>query len=372
LLRLQRLAGNQAVAGFVQRQAVTTTDQPPAPNARFVLATQLPAVLAQLDDAQIAQTQKLLDTSGDPQAYTHAEREFRIRLDEARLLSDDALKPKVFAESGWAEQARARIADRGIWLRMNLLPTTPAWKPEAWLSLGRDTGDSIAAPFGFVTRDALLGTWLGPLHYHLVNENPLRKQFEALHERTGAEVRGGQEENFDQARVRREALIGVPQISDALGHAEFPDPADWELPWSLHMDAAWALVRNEVEVAYPLILVSSLLAALYAKRLAVYQERTAHGAAIAAKWARRVMIAAEIAGTVLGLGGAIQGFMAASGELAAGEAFLAALRSGKYEVDAVLAGEGEGLAETVELIETQAREIKQKGSKVLIGYSGGS
>ena len=373
------------VTGAIQRDTRTAPSRREraaklgAPDALEFLGPQLPFVAAQLSANQVAQVQKVLDSTVinpdvekrrgelerratktygslevkdeklERQAWAVAGEkiqlepsDWRIQLDAKRLLTDDVFEVRALnrEEAHFMKIARQVVAERGIWLRLGMgfrigtdedgnRVTLPA--PEAWLSLGPEGEDAIPAPFGLITRDALMSTRaIVLMHWKMVDQSPRRVRLQAEADRIFNMLQGGQQNHLEDQKNRDTAFPGVPQISDWRGGADFPDPAIWDAPWQLYFNGYGKLTGGDVEPAIPLLAGAALLGKRASMLVHEYEEREMEGAASAVKWLNRAKVAGEVAGAVLAVasgvgalgvleGGAEAGALGAD-ELAAGRA----------------------------------------------------
>ena len=252
-------------------------------DARTLITSALPLVAQHITSAQFGQMQKVLDaavvnpvvqkeyaelrrkavyeTAGgrailDQSLYqksnkvfeeqivvTHADK--RIRLDFAKLLTPEALKPTTDNpdEAAYLQKIRNTLMSRGVWLRFTQplvrIPNDPGgWMIdprtfEAWLSLGPD-GDAMPTKDGRLTRQALLGTnVLGANYYTEVYQGSIERTLKNALNSVKNQISQGRNLHLEWDKHRDDAAPLVVPISDALGGANFPSTAIWDAPHRL-------------------------------------------------------------------------------------------------------------------------------------------
>lgn len=405
ILRLQLLAGNQAVTQVLQARraggaAPSRTGSLPvqrrpsaadrrrrsratalkAADARGLLQASLPFALEHMTAEQVGKMQRVLDAavvnpevekeadalyrrsviaeSGslvnrDPGMVRRAERAMksyvpvsesdkRIRLDFKTLLSSDALTPRTDNPDEGAYLARVRqtLAGKGVWLRFapKLVrdPEDPSRHVidqrtfEIWLSLGPD-GDPIPTKSGELTRDVLIGTTgIGAGYHERVNQGPIQSALDREIRRLIRNIESGMEQHDILARIRRDAFVGVTEISDLLGGADFPDKAIWDQPHKLVVRAMEMNVGGNVSGSQVFLVTAAIVTRNAARLLADYIDDSSSGVERAVKVLKVAKTAGQVAEVGLAVTGVVGLARGAAGLAGAGEAALA----GEVEVAA--------------------------------------
>jgi hypothetical protein len=341
-----------------------------AADARTLLQASLPFVLEHMSEAQIQQMQKVLDaavvnpdvskevqdlerksivaqsgslTIWDPKMVRRAERaresfvpvteaDKRIHLDYRALLAPDALRVTTDNpdEAAYLERVRRTLATRGVWLRFAPTFVRDPEDPsryildqrtfEAWLSLGPD-GDTIPTDSGRLTRDALLNTTvIGAGYYERVDEGGVQSALKKEINRLLSEIEAGIEQHNMLAKIRRDAFVGVAEISEFLGGADLPDRSIWDQPHQFVLEAMKLNVGGNVKGSQAYLVTAAILTRNAAQLLADYLNDIGAGAGRALKVLKVVKTAGEIAEVglaVTGVVGIVRGAVAIAGAGAA-------------------------------------------------------
>ncbi len=344
-----------------------------AADAKLLLNSSLPFVFKQMTPAQVAQVQKVLDAAvvnpeikrrademyrksvraqaGDlvmrdekivDQAYRLAnsavhitENDYRIRLDHKTIVTPDAFLPRTDNpdETAYLARVRAALADKGVWLRINQpLVRVPGeagkWtkdprKFEVWLSLGAN-GDAIPTKDGRLDREALLATTaIGAGYYTNVHRGDAQKTLEREISRLRHEIDAGLSEHDRLIKRKRDAFIGVAEISDLLGGADLPDRSIWDHAHKLVLQAAKLNVGGNLSASQAYLVVAAIVTRNCAKLVAEYADKSSRGAARAITALRVMKTAGEIAEiglTVTGVGAVVRGGARAAGSKASQDA----------------------------------------------------
>jgi hypothetical protein len=349
-----------------------------AADAQSLIRAALPYAFAHLTSAQLRQIQKVLDAAViDPvvkaqadalyaQSVTHSgsltfhdaalvrrsdramehyiyvtEADKRIRLDFSDLIDANALKPITDNpdEAGYLERVRRTLVSKGVWLRFGPRLVRDRDDPsrhvldgrsfDVWLSLGPD-GDTIPTKDGHLTRETLLGTTLfGAGYYRQVDEGAIQRALDKEVRRLRSEIETGLQEHQRLAKVRRDAFIGVAEISDVLGGADFPNPSIWDDPHRFVLKAMHVNVGGNVRASQAYLVTAAVLTRNAANLLAGYVEDTTSGAQRAVtvlKVAKTAGEVAEIGLAVTGVTGLVRGGIALASEAGAAEIDQAAER----------------------------------------------
>ncbi len=344
-----------------------------AADARRLLGEKLPYALARMSESQVDQIQKVFDASvvnpevraeaaaidkksviaesggyanRDPDLVEKAERvreqglvpvdesDKRVRLDALALLAPDALTPRTDNpdEGAYLARVKATFESRGVYLRVagKLVrdpedPSRHIIDPrqfEAWLSLG-PAGDAIPTQDGKITRDAIIGTTvLGAGYYEHVDQGPIQRAIDREVKRLRDAIQDGMAQHTILRKIRDDAFVGVAEISDLLGGADFPSFSAWDQPHKLLMRAMEFNVGGNVSGAQAFLVVAAVVTRNAARQLSDYIDDTSSGAerAVAVlKVAKRAGEVAEVGLALTGVGGLVKGGM----RLAAGEAVAA-------------------------------------------------
>lgn len=325
-----------------------------AADAKVLLNSSLPFVFKLMTPAQIQQVQKVLDAavvnpevnrkykelrqksitaqSGnivlrDEKIVRQADRlvetymipldewDKRIRLDFAKLLTHDALKPTTDNpdEAAYLLKIRNTLANRGVWLRIGqpyvrdkedlsrhmIDPRTF----EVWLSVGPD-GDTIPTQNGQLTREALLKTTIfGAGYWEEVHQGRTQKALEKEINRLLREIDSGIMQHNMLASIRRQAFPGVAKVSDWLGGADFPDRSIWDHPHKLVLKAMDLNVGGNVSASQAYLVVAAIATRNAAQLIADYIDDTSTGA----ERAVTILKVAKTAGEVAEVGLAVTG-----------------------------------------------------------------
>lgn len=318
-------------------------------DARDLIKASLPFVLQNMTAAQIDQVQRVLDAyvvnpavpkevdelyrksviaeSGglvnrDPEMVRRAQRaengmipikeaDKHVRLDFAKLLAADALKPTTDNpdEAAYLIDVAGTLAQQGVWLRFDFTlvkdPEDPSRRIpdfrrfQAWLSLGFN-GDTIPSEAGRLTRKALLGTTaLGAGYYEAVDEGPTQSALKKMIDHLLVKIEGGRQQHQIISKMRRNAVPGVVKVSEWRGRAEYPDEKIWEEPRRLVLQAMSLNAGRNVKEAGKLILLAALTTHLAAQRLNAYIDAFSLGAERAVKVLKVLKTAGEVAQVVL-------------------------------------------------------------------------
>ena len=319
-------------------------------DARTLLEASLPFVLEHMSDKQVQQMQRVLDaavvnpsvqketedlyrrsivaqsgfvTNRDPRIVRRAERAMesfipipeadkRIRLDFEALLTPEALKPTTDNpdEAAYLETVMQTLAARGVWLRLNpkYVRNPDDWSRgsyserefDVWLSLG-PYGDHIPVESGGrITRNSLKGTTeLGAGYYRNVHQGEIQSALRKLTRRLSNQIDTGFMEH-DRLVVRyREAALGVAEISDFLGGAEFPDRALWDQAHALVLRAMELNVGGNVRGSQTFLVAAAILTRDAGRLLEEYIEDSSVGAGRAVFVLEIAKTAGEIAEVAL-------------------------------------------------------------------------
>lgn len=239
----------------------------------------------------------------------------RIRIDYKRLLARDAFDAVTDNpdEVDYMAKVRATLEKQGVWLRFSSKlvrnrDDTSRWvndplQWEAWLSLG-PTGDRIPTYGGRIDRKALLETTLfGAGFYRSVHEGAIQTALKKEMEHLSVEIASGLEQHNEIARIRRNTTVGVVEVSDLLGGADFPSNSIWDQPHRLLLKALELNIGGRVYGSQAYLLVAAVMTRNAARLLASYIDDTGSGAGRAVK----VLKVARTAGKVAEVGLAVTG-----------------------------------------------------------------
>lgn len=189
------------------------------------------------------------------QFITIGKQDDRVRIRLEKFLDEAAFAPTTDNpdEAAYLERVRHTLIERGVWLRLAQKMVRDAEDPsrwvrdprryEVWLSLGAN-GDAIPMKNGRLDREAILGTQLlGAGYYTAVHLGPVEQTLAREIEHLSSEIDDGMALHQMMNKIRREAVIGVVAVSDALGGADFPDFDIWQGPHKLLIRAME--LRNE-------------------------------------------------------------------------------------------------------------------------------
>jgi hypothetical protein len=318
-------------------------------DARDLFKASLPFVLQNMTAAQIDQVQRVLDAyvvnpavqkevdelyrksviaqSGglvnrDPEMVRRAQRtengmirikeaDKHVRLDFAKLLAPNALKPTTDNpdEAAYLIDVAGSLAQQGVWLRFDFTlvkdPEDPSRripdfrKFQAWLSLGF-SGDTIPSEAGRLTRKALLGTTaLGAGYYEAVDEGPTQTALKKMIDQLLVKIEGGRQQHQIISKMRRNAFPGVVKVSEWRGRADYPDEKMWEEPRQIVLQAMSLNASGTVKQAGKLVFLAALMTHLAAQRLNDYIDAFSLGAERAVKVLKVLKTAGEVAQVVL-------------------------------------------------------------------------
>ncbi len=335
-----------------------------------MLGEKLPYALARMSESQVDQIQKVFDASvvnpdvaseaaaidkksiiaqsggyanRDPDLVEKADRvreqglvpvdesDKRIRLDALALMAPDALTPRTDNpdETDYLGRVKSTLESRGVYLRIATKlvrdpedPSHHIYDPrqfEAWLSLGPN-GDTIPTPDGRITRDAIIGTTvLGAGYYDRVDQGPTQRAIDREVKRLREQIESGRYQHQLLRKIRDDAFVGVAEVSDLFGGADFPSESMWDEPYKLVLRATQFNTGGNVGGAQPFLVVAAVVTRNAARLLAQYIDDSSSGAERAVtvlKVAKTAGEVAEVGLTLTGVGGLVKG----GGRLLAGEA----------------------------------------------------
>ena len=341
-------------------------------------------VLAQLTAAQIGQLQRYLDAAvidpavqneanalyrkgtkvygqivyTDPETKRRVDRVMReyiplhqlddtVRLDLSKVLDSKALAPITDNpdEAEYLESVHNSLGRQGVWLRIapkrvNDPDDRSRWiydgkHFEVWLSLG-PRGDAIPTKTGRIDREALLSTQIiGANYWRKVDEGPVQSALDRQVQSLRSQIEDGMALHADMAKIRREAAIGVVEVSDLLGRADFPNYDIWDGPNTLVVSAMKMRNAGFTWGAGLLLIVAAITVRNAANLLNTYIAKTTTGAARSVKVLKVARTAGKVAevGLAITTGAAfVTGGGAASGVAAADSVVDAAAEKelGKY------------------------------------------
>lgn len=343
-----------------------------AVDARSLLARSLPRVLERLTPSQLDQVQKIMDAAvinpvirkeadevwrkipvypmgnqvyRDPRlvkkVYDIAAKQIfvteadkRIRLDFKVFLTKDALTPTTDNpdEAEYLKKVRATLERRGVWLRISQPYVRDPYDPsshiisphhfEAWLSLGYD-GDHIPTDSGKLDRDAILKTSIIAANYwDEVHQGPVQKALKREIARLEVEIQYGQREHDRLIKRKRDAPIGVAEVSDFLGGADLPSLRIWDDPHKLIVKALELNIGGNVMHSRAYLVVAAIATRNAAQLLEEYADKSGRGAGRAVSVLRVLKTAGEVAEiglTITGVGGVVRAGVRSGGKLAASE-----------------------------------------------------
>ncbi|MFA5122222.1 hypothetical protein [Zavarzinia sp.] len=236
-----------------------------------------------------------------------------IRLDTGKTLSAQALAPATDNpdEAEYLDDVRKMIDRYGIWLRLAQKRVRDPEDPsrwildgkhfEVWLSLG-SRGDAIPTKTGIVDREALLLTQIiGANYWTKVDRGPVQSALDRQVAILRTEIEAGMDLHIDMAKIRRQAMAGVVEVSDFLGGADFPDIDIWDGPNKLLISAMNTKNAGRVWGARMLLIVAAIATRNAASLLNTYIAKATTGAARSVK----VLKVARTAGKVAEVGLAI-------------------------------------------------------------------
>jgi len=320
-----------------------------AADARLVLVSTLPYVLAIVTADELGQVQKVLDAavvnpvvqkeyddlmrksviaqSGglanrDPDMVKRAkkvldgliqvsEQDKHLRLDYAKLLMPGALQTTTDNpdEARYLDSIRHTLTVDGAWLRFDYKMVRDPddrsrWVMnqrtfEAWLSVGYD-GDTIATPDGRLTRDALLDTRIfGAGYYRKVIRGNVQTALDKAVRYVRNKISDGETLHDMEDNARHQAVPGVAGVSDTLGGADFPSKSIWKPPNELVVRALSQNSNGNVKDASKTIFFAAEQTKAAARILDQYIEDTTKGAQRAVTILTVVKTAGRIAEIVL-------------------------------------------------------------------------
>lgn len=322
-----------------------------AADARALLQKHLPYVLTVITPAQLAQVQKVLDAEVvNPEVAKQANEVYRksliaqsgalelrneklvdrayrimasqirvsendqhIRLDYARLLTPDALRPVTDNpdEAEYLGRVRNTLETKGIWLRFD---NPRVQDPEndrrwivdprafrAWLCLGHD-GRVFVTNDGQLDREELLGNVFAGGYYDQVHRGPTQRSLHRQIARLSIEIDYGIKEHHRLARRKFMAPI-VTRISDFVGGADLPDESIWDYPSKLLSKARQANVGGNVFGSPPYLVLAAIATRNNANMLAQYADDSASGAGTMVTMLEVVKTATEVAEVALAVTG---------------------------------------------------------------------
>lgn len=239
----------------------------------------------------------------------------RIRIDYKRLLARDAFDPVTDNpdEVDYMAKVRATLEKRGVWLRFESktvrspedrsrwINDPRQW--EAWLSLG-PTGDQIPMLGGRIDRKTLLGTTLfGAGYWENVDQGPMETGLKKQMDNLSIEIESGLQQHNEIARIRRNTTVGIVEVSDLLGGADFPSNSIWDQPHRLLIKAMELNINGRVYGSQAYLLVAAVMTRNAANLLASYIDDTSSGVGRAVK----ILKVARTAGRVAEVGLAATG-----------------------------------------------------------------
>ena len=273
-----------------------------------------------------------LDRRGDKIMKSYVpvrEADKRILLDYKQLLAPDALKATTDNpdEAAYLERVRVTLEKRGVYLRFapKLVrdpddPSRRFYDPrtiEVWLSLGPD-GDTIPTTGGQLTREAILGaTVFGAGYYRNVDQGKVQSALDKEVRRLTTNIEAGLQQHQALAKIRRDAFVGVAEVSDLFGGADFPDQSIWDQPYRFVLKALQMNVGGNVKASQAYLVTAAVLTRNAGHRLAQYIDDSSSGAERAVKVLKVAKTAGEVAEVglaVFGVAGLVRGGMAIAGE----------------------------------------------------------
>jgi hypothetical protein len=341
--RLIDAKGASASGGTsVQRKARSTESRRQraaelgAADARRVLYSQVPLLVQHLTPAQIDQFQRVIDAAainpGVRERYNEAEakattrygqltmrdeklggaadriraelvpleaKDRRIHLDAEPLFTPELFTPSTDNpdEVAYLRTLREDLRKNGVWLLIG-----DGIDPRVWLSLGpeADRLKTINAPFGVLTRHGLIDTpLLGANYYEKVDRGPVKRGLEKEADRLFSAIESGRAEHYLRGRIRHDTVVGVAEVSDVLGGADFPDRDIWDGPDECLKAARTHMSAGRTVAAGATLIASAKLTQAASKLLSRYADETTEGAEIAVKWLKRAKTTSEIIETLL-------------------------------------------------------------------------
>ena len=340
-------------------------------------------VLAQLTAAQIGQLQRYLDAAvidpavqneanalyrkgtkvygqivyTDPETKRRVDRVMReyiplhqlddtVRLDLSKVLDSKALAPITDNpdEAEYLESVHNSLGGQGVWLRIapkrvNDPDDRSRWiydgkHFEVWLSLARVATQFLPRPGELIARRCSRPRSSA----RITGAKSMRDRSRARSTgrcRVGSQMEDGMALHADIAEIRREAAIGVVEVSDLLGRADFPNYDIWDGPNTLVVSAMKMRNAGFTWGAGLLLIVAAITVRNAANLLNTYIAKTTTGAARSVKVLKVARTAGKVAevGLAITTGAAfVTGGGAASGVAAANSVVDAAAEKelGKY------------------------------------------
>ena len=236
-----------------------------------------------------------------------------VRLDLSKLLDPKALAPISDNpdEAEYLESVRRSLDRQGIWLRLAPIPVKDpndlsrrfydGKHFEVWLSLG-PRGDQIPIKTGRIDREALLSTQIiGANYWRKVDEGPVQRALDEQVRTLRSQIEDGMALHAEMAKIRREATVGVVEISDVLGRADFPSYDIWDGPNRLVVSTMNMMNAGSTWGAGQLLIVAAITVRNAANLLNTYIAKTTSGAERSVK----VLKVARTAGKVAEVGLAV-------------------------------------------------------------------
>src|SRR5207248_6451766 len=126
---------------------------------------------------------------------------------------------------------------------------------------------------------ALLGTReLGAGYYQHVDRGRAQRALEREIQRLRGQIETGSEQHEMLRKIRHDAAVGVTEVSDLLGGADFPAESIWDQPDELVRRARDFNIGGNVKASQAYLVVAAIATRNAARLLADYVNDTGAGA----------------------------------------------------------------------------------------------
>lgn len=236
-----------------------------------------------------------------------------IRIDFTKLLAPDAFTPRTDNpdEAVYMENVKKTLIANGVWLRI-VQPQVSAFVLDprvfsVWLSVGQNSDEfwTIPTENGQLTYKALLDTKaLGAGYAREVVRGSVLETLRRESDRLARQINAGMSRHMSLQANRVTAFPGVTAISEALGGANFPDRAIWDVAHRLLIKSMELRVRGDnVMVSRAYFLAAAAVTRKGAKLIAEYIDDISSGGGKAVA----ILRVADTAGDIAEIGLAVTG-----------------------------------------------------------------
>ena len=235
-----------------------------------------------------------------------------VRLEFHRLVTPTALKPTSDNpdEAAYLLIVADVYLHRGVWLMVDssaaaIVRQMSVTDPRKWrarLLLGYRAGaiiEEITSDTGKLDRRALLSaSKIGAGYYGWVDDGPTMRGLKRALKSVQDSIAKGRDEHYWWSAHRGEFPV-VSKISDAVGGADWPNEAIWDMPHKIHIQALNLVNEGKLGEAAKYTLLASYQAQWCGKAVAEYIQATLKGASRVKSILEVIAVIGEIAEAVL-------------------------------------------------------------------------